>query len=169
LQINLKVNTFARVVLFAQYKRVTYYTLLKDGENITEADAFFNAAAEWKDPDVRLKVDRLQHWIETFGDIGVQEDQLRRERTAKAFPPKDSVPPFNLPSGKNVRLYCHWVSERVVILFNGGLKTHNEAQKCPNVADHFYNAVNWSGKLNALDIQTNGQDIINLGQLKIKY
>lgn len=72
-----------------------------------------------------------------------------------------------MPSGKNVRIYCHWVNERIIILFNGGIKTNNDPTQCKNVSDHFYNAVNWAGKLKALDIKTSGQDITNLENLKI--
>jgi hypothetical protein len=30
-----------------------------------------------------------------------------------------------------------WVSESIIILFNGAIKTQNTAQACPNVKPHF--------------------------------
>ncbi|SEW01400.1 hypothetical protein SAMN05428988_1259 [Chitinophaga sp. YR573] len=40
-----------------------------------------------------------------------------------------------------VRLYCIWLSQSVVILMNGGIKTKLKPEDCPNVSVHFSRAL----------------------------
>lgn len=68
----------------------------------------------------------------------------------------------------DLRLYCHWVNNRIMILYNGGIKTTHRAQDCPNVSRHFYNAQSWTKQLIEIRIETRGQDITNLEELYIK-
>lgn len=103
-------------------------------------------------------------------DIGNHEegavfDLFRQERLCVALPPKGKY----LDKAIDLRLYCHWVSRNVVILFNGGVKTANKAQDCPNVSIHFYNAQSWTKQLMEIGIETNGQRIVNIDELYIKY
>ena len=74
-----------------------------------------------------------------------------------------------LESAIDLRLYCHWVNERIVILFNGGIKTTKLAQDCSNVSRHFYNAQTWVKRLNEIGIETNGRKITNLNDLYFNY
>jgi hypothetical protein len=92
-------------------------------------------------------------------------DLFRPERICVALPPKGKY----LDDAIDLRLYCHWVSKNVVILFNGGIKTSNNAQDCPNVSSHFYNAQSWTKQLTEIGIETNGPKITNIEELYIKY
>ena len=74
-----------------------------------------------------------------------------------------------LEAAIDLRLYCHWVSENIIILYNGGIKTVRAAQDCPNVSKHFYNAQSWTKQLLEIGIERNGRMITNLEELYIKY
>lgn len=92
-------------------------------------------------------------------------DLFRPERICIALPPKRKY----LDETIDLRLYCHWVSKNVVILFNGGIKTANFAQDCPNVSRHFYNAQSWAKQLIEIGIETDGPAITNIEELYVKY
>lgn len=54
---------------------------------------------------------------------------------AKNRPPVYSEDGETTPN--NLRLHCHRLNSKVVILFSGGIKTRSKAQDCPNVKSHF--------------------------------
>jgi hypothetical protein len=72
---------------------------------------------------------------------GAKMKFFRHERDASALPP----PGFDYlgrddeyPNNKyGLRLYCIRLNSSIVILFNGDLKTAQEAQKCKNCKRHF--------------------------------
>ena len=86
-------------------------------------------------------------------------------RNCLALPPKRQ----HLDTPIDLRLYCHWISHRIVLLYNGGIKTAANAQDCPNVSRHFYNAQSWTRQLNDIGVEIVGQDIANIEELYIKY
>lgn len=158
-------NPVATIVEFKRYKGVTFYSLQFEGEKDCVTEKFF--ARVLKSETHVESSNRLATWIREIGenrkaDIGL----FRDERNAMALPPtgrkmrkKDYV--------KDVRLYCYWVSEEIVILFSGGIKTANAAEKCPNVSMHLHNANKWAKQLKDLGIEHNGKDITNIEELII--
>jgi hypothetical protein len=42
--------------------------------------------------------------------------------------------------GNPLRLYCLYISNNMIFLFNGGIKTTDKAQDCPNVSKYFRDA-----------------------------
>jgi hypothetical protein len=69
-----------------------------------------------------------------FGLRGVNREKIRPEQGAAALSKKSR----GLPA---IRLYVVRMSENHLILLNGGLKTQNDPQNCPNVQAHFNFAV----------------------------
>jgi hypothetical protein len=113
------------------------------------------------------QMQQLAAWLKNIGDDkeGAHFDLFRHERNCLALPPKR----HNLENTIDLRLYCHWVSHQIVILYNGGIKTAATAQNCPNVSRHFYNAQSWTKQLNDIGIKISSQNITNLEELYIKY
>ena len=157
-------HSFATIEEFARFKTATFYTLKEENAALSETDDFLKRMRE--ESDFRSQVNRLLRLIENIGNHkeGAVYDLFRQERLCIALPPKGRY------QGEiDLRLYCFWVSERIVILFNGGLKTANKAQDCPNVSHHFYNAQGWARQLIEIGIESEGQTITNIEELYIKY
>jgi hypothetical protein len=176
--------TFAAIEEFACYDTVRYYTVRCEGARLSEADDFFERME--REEDFRDQLERLVAWIETIGDDeeGAAYDLFRQERLCVALPPQarywnsylrgrgEGLLKSGQPGGGcgiDLRLYCHWISERVVILYNGGIKTMAKAQDCPNVSRHFYNAQSWTKQLNEIGVDVYRDEICNLNDLLIKY
>lgn len=138
------------------------YTVKCEDRLLSEANDFFERMEQEK--NYKKQLDRLVRLMQNMGnqDMGAKFDLFRHERHCVALPP---------PRIQNIdlRLYCHWINDRIVILYNGGIKSKPKAQDCPNVSSHFYNAQSWTKQLNNIGIETNGNEIINLDDLTIKF
>lgn len=146
LEVALKVNNFAEIVLVERFNKVNYYTV-----SINEQVPLFMQFIANHDVVNREKLNHILTWIRLIGEkIGAKENYFRNEsETAytSALPPlgKDRHPAYieiddagfehNTPN--NLRLYCMRVSESVVFLFNGDIKTAAKAQDCDNVRPYF--------------------------------
>ncbi|GAE63573.1 hypothetical protein H3Z85_07985 [Chryseobacterium indologenes] len=141
-------STFARIKSVATYKKVVYYSVIltdsKEEEILeVETESLFEDFLNRNQTDNRKKLTHILAWMKEIGENrGALIDDFRHEKKASALPPKgkDRKPVF-MSKGKNdindLRLYCFPVNERVVFLFNGGIKTTKKAQECPNVSTHF--------------------------------
>jgi hypothetical protein len=142
---------------FITFSKVTFYTLrfesnLKKDE-MSETEKFLNQFVD--DPVYKHELDRMLVFLRDLGEVdSAREWYFRHERNAQALPPdkknRKRHKSFDLlPDNEyKLRLYCLRLSDSVVILFNGGLKTHNDPEKCPNVAPHFRNAQIFAKKIN---------------------
>jgi hypothetical protein len=159
------VNSFGIIEIFARMDTVSFYTLKGENATLSETDDFLQRME--KESNFADQLEQLLSWIEIIGNDqeGAIFDLFRPERNCVALPPNRKY----LNSAIDLRLYCHWVSENVVILYNGGIKTARNAQDCPNVSRHFYNAQSWTKQLNAIGIETDGRDILNIDELYINY
>ena len=103
--------------------------------------------------DVHQKsnVNELTHiisWLKIIGEkYGALSHLFRNEgeiANTTALPPIGNRKPTFIKNGKesknSLRLYCLRANEQVVFLFDGGLKTTQKAQDCPNVMQHFKTA-----------------------------
>lgn len=151
MQINLKVNNFAKIKLVQRFNKVTYYTLLLNEDEMSLFGQFtVKHTSENKD-----KLNHIMAWIKVIGNkIGAREHYFRNEAEtadASALPPRgiDKEPTYveyNEITGKeenrenNLRLYCLRANDHVVFLFNGDIKTANKAQDCDKVRPHFRRA-----------------------------
>jgi hypothetical protein len=163
--VNFKVNLFATIEEFARFDTVTYYTVRGEVVTLSETENFLERMK--KEPDYAYQLDELIAWLKGIGNDkkGAIFDLFRPERLCVALPPKSKY----LNKAIDLRLYCHWVSKNIVILFNGGIKTAKIAQDCPNVSRHFYNAQSWTKQLIDIGIEKDGAEITNLEELYIKY
>jgi len=90
-------------------------------------------------------------WIEEIGEkIGAKNYLFRNESITadvQALPPPAKQMEVREIPVKNLRLYCLVLNEHVVFLFNGGIKTTNNAKDCPNVGPHIKRANQIAGKI----------------------
>ena len=130
-------NTFAHLLEIKSYRLVKYYTVRFEDEQYNEFAKFVlthnrkeNIATEYND---------VMAWIKFYlGErYGALEKYFRHEKKAQALPPSARFLEINYEV--NLRLYCYRISDHVVILFNGGVKTNNidNARDCPVVGKHF--------------------------------
>lgn len=158
-------HTFASIQEFDRFKTVTYYTLRREGAAQSETDDFFRRMEMELTYSDQLQ--RLLTWIKQIGlrRTGAERRFFRSEGLCLALPPNRKY----LTEAIDLRLYCFKVSNSIVVLYNGGIKTARTAQDCPNVSRHFHNAQRWTKQLLNIGIQHRYRTIINIEQLNIKF
>jgi hypothetical protein len=145
------VNNFAHIQRGRVFHKVTYYTVTLEG---AKTDLFTNFINTNTNEQTEDDIDTIIAWLQKLGNtIGAQERYFRFEAyaggEASALPP----PPQFLETSINHRLYCMRISDTAVVLFSGGLKTADTAQKCPNVRPHFLLANRLSKAIQRLIIE----------------
>ena len=133
-------NSFNLEIFDDDFQYVTFYTVRKEDENISETEKFVDRFRS----DVVHKNDFQQiiALIEIMGDErGATRDFFaRHEDEASALPPKKlwflQVPLHN----NKLRLYCCKISEHIVVLFNGGIKSASTAQESDDLQAKFRDA-----------------------------
>lgn len=117
---------------------VRYFTVLIEGEeskgNLLEQFILKHRG----DDSISEEFNDLLAWIKIrMGSIdGAQTRFFRHEKQAMALPPPSRF--LEIAYESNLRLYCLRLSDHVVILFNGGIKSDVQtAQECPVVRPHF--------------------------------
>lgn len=134
-------NKFATLVKSIQFRRITYYSVLVDENDLP---LFAQFIKEHAGEEFREDMDLIRSWMRKLGEnYGASIDYFRQEGSAHAIPPPVEI----TRKGCQLRLYCLRMSHRVVILFSGSIKTMNKAMDCPNVRDHFIMANRVSDKL----------------------
>lgn len=129
-------NNFATIKHIQTFKKVNYYSIVFEDEEDSLFEDFLNKCAEI--PELLDEVGVILEWIKKLGDeIGAKLRYFRHEGAtsdAKALPPPTR---FLAGDTTNLRLYCMVISETVVLLYSGAIKTTQKAQDCPNVSSHF--------------------------------
>lgn len=118
--------------------KVTYYSVRFVDKEVTEFEAFVQKHAH--QADIQDEWADMMIWMqERLGQrSGAKKHFFRHEGKADGLPP--SAQHLDIHYDKNLRLYCLRISDHVVVLFNGGIKTTQKAQDCPTVKSHFSNA-----------------------------
>lgn len=130
------------------FGQVEFYSLSVDEEDDTEFEAFLK---KHKDiADIKDDFQNLLAFIKTIAVDGADERFFRFEENAQAIPGKSRIPYFQMDSKHQIRIYCLRLSERVVFLFNGGIKTNQDPKKCKNCSLHFSNAQTFAKAINGL-------------------
>jgi hypothetical protein len=147
-------NTFAHLIRLKdfQFGIVRYFSVHIEGNEINEFFDFLNRMEDLK--EVSDDLSNLLVWIEEIGErYGAQKKYFRNESgisdTYALPPPKVEMKVHEIPV-ENLRLYCLVANEHVVFLFNGGIKTTNKAQDCPNVGPYFRQANRFAKAISAL-------------------
>lgn len=111
---------------YVSFDKTQFYTIEEVGKGISETDEFF---IRFKDnPDYQKDIETISYWIQKIGkESGALERHFRPEKTAKAIPITVS----------KLRLYCYRISDELVILGNGGIKSSQKVQDSPDAFPHF--------------------------------
>ena len=142
-------NRLGHIKLFKEFENINFYALHFNNEEHDEFTRFLlkfeNDAENKKDFDILIS------WLMSIGKSYAYERKFRPEKNASAVP---------IPSCK-LRLYCFRISDQVLILCNGGIKTNKKAQLCPNVGPLFEDAnllaKHIKPKITKKEIQVNGK------------
>ena len=139
-------NNFASIELFEEYDYVTYYTIRLVGDDskdvLSETDKFY-ATHDKEDHSHFDEFDAIVRVIDAMGNYyrGAEPCFFRFENAADALPPnrKEAGRVFEIEIVRDseLRLYCIRLSNEIVVLLNGGVKTNDDPRKCSNVARHF--------------------------------
>lgn len=141
-------NTFATLedlsgelaTRFVRYYSVRFKDAHDDLEEYSEFEKF--VVSHQNEADVQEELNDLLGWLtDRLGERhGAKDKYFRHEGTAQALPPEARF--LEMEYEKNLRLYCLRLSDHVVVLFNGGIKTKGAAtaQECQIVRPHFYRA-----------------------------
>ncbi len=142
-QLSLKVNTFITIEPIQEFKCIKFYAVKVEGdENGSEYNEFekFNEAfREHANEIIRDEFFDIISIIEEIGENNELLRFLRPENSAFALPPKHKarIRSVKIKAHTKLRLYCVLLNNQIVILCNGGWKTENHPQDCPNVSTHF--------------------------------
>jgi len=116
-----------QISLYKTYRNASIYTIQEQGTSICETDHFFFRFQ--KDSERSFDLQVIKRWIEKIGENGALERYFKPEGKALAIP----VP----PPKSDLRLYCFRVSDQILILGNGGLKTSKKVKDSPDAYPHF--------------------------------
>lgn len=124
-------NTFALEIFDDQGQVCTFYTVRWEDATLSETDKFFKKFRY--NEQLKNSLRELASFIEVvIGDEhGALEYFFRFENAAQALPPSGTykVQDISIKYGNfPLRLYCLRISEKLVVLFNGGEKTAGTAQ-----------------------------------------
>jgi hypothetical protein len=149
------VNTFASIerLLEFQFRKVKYFSILIEGNKVNEFYDFLNRMEEIA--VIEDDLNNLMVWIEEIGENqGADKNRFFRNESiytdVQALPPsRRQMELFEIPV-ENLRLYCLVANENVVFLFNGGIKTTDNAKDCPNVGPYIKQANQLARKIDEL-------------------
>jgi hypothetical protein len=121
----------------------------------------------------------LNRIIITIGErTGAIIDLFRPEDEAVALPPKPNVRLNRILQIREIhynslRLYCIWISEEIVILANGGIKTAQKTQDLPDLMPHFRFIKSMGKQINKLIIENSftfeGKEIFDLDNIDLTF
>jgi hypothetical protein len=142
------VNTFAIEIWYDEASICTFYTVrwVSNDDNVpSETDKFFDTYAVPEHPFEEKALQLFRLITESIGNrYGATDDFFDRiENKAQALPPK---PKRWLEEIKDLgvnfplRLFCYRVTEKIVVLFNGGVKDADSAQESKDISMKFYEA-----------------------------
>lgn len=142
-------NNFVRLSRIDLYpgSLTHYYTVTRQGKKSSQFERFIQLYGNDKSVETEFK--EIVYWLKKLSGQAVYERHFRNERLAVALPPSFQIPGY--PRNSHLRLYGIRVSEHLVVLLGGGIKTPGTkaAQKCPIVAPHFHLAQKVSSALRA--------------------
>lgn len=120
-------KSIINIELYEEHNKVNFYTLQFNGED-AEVDKFFNQFPEGGDYDE--DIDTIIKWIDEIGNRGAMERYFRPEAKRN-----DNVWAIPIETA-NLRLYVIRLSDQIVILGNGGLKTTRTYNQDPILNAH---------------------------------
>jgi hypothetical protein len=168
---------YVNLQVFKSFRKVRYYTFQIEGHAQNETDKFFSKL-EFVEP-ITDDLNRLNRLILTIGEkTGAIIDLFRPEDEAVALPPKPSfrinkILQIREIQHNSLRLYCIWISEEIVILANGGIKTSQKTEDSPDLMPHFRFIKRMGKQINRLIIENSfafeGKEIFDLENLDLTF
>ena len=164
-------KNYITLQLFKSFQKVNFYTFKFEDDERTETDKFF---LKFEDNEtVAGDLNNLAGWLSLIGQkYGAKINFFRHEASAQALPPPMSKMIQEIIVN-DLRLYCVCVSEQIVILGNGGLKTSQKVQDSADVLHHFRFANAMSKQISDLikdgDFVFRGKNIININEIELTY
>ena len=171
------------IAKYKPFKLVNYYTFQIEGESLCEAERF---NTKFENSEHIESYQTIKYWLGVIGNTrGARASLFRKESLTKeeryensvALPPnseiinEDSVFKATIVSLTNdndttterdLRLYCIRMSDSVVILYNGDVKTAQLVRDCVNCYEYFKD-------INSLDSQIHNQaEKFELAERRIK-
>lgn len=121
---------------------VGFYTVQVEGEELSEFEKFDAKAF----PENQKDFDRIYSILLRMGEREAKPYYFRTENGANAIPGLKEVTKEEIENSPDygIRLYCIRLTNNLVILLNGDVKTHLNPKQCPNVRKHFDFAIRLS-------------------------
>ncbi|MFC5270986.1 hypothetical protein [Adhaeribacter terreus] len=117
---------FVHIEEFWDSEKVKFYSLRIEDADYFETDNFIE---RFSDSEHKRDLEVIIEALQTIGGKrGAEERYFRPKKNARALPQI---------KGAKLRLYCIRVSNDIVILGNGDIKTARTDQECPNVGPIF--------------------------------
>lgn len=143
-------NIFATIEEAIRFDLVTYYTVRLEVGGVKADKSEFEKwiAKHSEDEYIADEYHDIMALLERMGrKLTAKLRYFRNERNADALPPNwlkltREEKEAHIPYSKNLRLYCIRITERIVILFNGAVKSDGArtAEECQNVRRFFRQA-----------------------------
>ena len=137
-------NYFVVIEKIEDYDDICYYAvkLIVEGEEEPNNNEFEKFILKFREHENQVVKEEYEDIIAIIDQIGNNSNLLRFlrvENAAFALPPEKGfrIETIEIPANTQLRLYCIVVSKNIVIICNGGWKTENRAQDCPNVSGYF--------------------------------
>ena len=164
---------YVNLQVFKDFRKVRFYTFQTEDSDKSETDKFFTKMKE--DVSVSDDLNCLVQWVMEIGNNHSALIELFRfEEEAHALPP----PPkgqrkvgITQIENNDLRLYCIWISESIVILANGGIKKSAKTQGTPELIPHFRFAKTMGRQINQLIsegiFRFQGKEILDIDNIDI--
>ena len=117
------------IELLEEYENVNFYSIKMAGEELTEMEAFFEKFPEGCEYD--NEIDVIISWIDQIAERGALERYFRPEGRYG-----DGVGVIPIDVGNKLRLYCLRLSDKILILGNGGVKDARTWQESKTLAPY---------------------------------
>jgi len=133
------VNEIVIIEEFKRYKHVTFYTIRYDDSELSETDKFIKRFLE-EETVYKDDLDDILNWINEIGIRGLKYINLRAENDAYALPP--------YTESSNLRLFCIKITNSIILLGNGGIKSSQTVQESNDLSMKFHDINRFSKSIN---------------------
>jgi len=117
------------IELIEEYENINFYSILLDGNELTELERFFEKFPEGCEYDA--EVDVILAWMDKIAERGALERYFRPEGRYG-----DGVGVIPIDVGNKLRLYCLRLSDKILIFGNGGVKDAKSWEDSPTLAPY---------------------------------
>lgn len=131
-------QTYAHIEELYTFRKVNFYSVHLEENELSETEKFIQ---KFQGSDYHEDFMDIIAWIKEIGEHrGAIPELFRHEADAQALPPGLRIIEKRgllKEIGYNLRLYCVVISEKIVILLNGGIKQSEKVQGSPDLLAKF--------------------------------